>query len=253
MPRDLSINSYFQLTSANIGKRKAGTDNSAALTSSLLSLVIPISPPPIKRQKMAAADSKQARHLDYTDLPSDWLTTASTETRDPQHVPSKLQITYHQGDMLEQAPKGCLLIHACNTQGAWGSGIAKAFKGLYPKAYAAYRAFCTKEHSISNPVPTGTTQLLAPCDEDRFQWIGCLFTSAKYGKAKDKPDVIVHNTIKAMQMLLELVSQTEGITVIRMCKINSGKFAVPWEDTVDALASIELKAHWRASVEVWEP
>ena len=105
----------------------------------------------------------------------------------------------------------------------------------------------------SNPVPTGTTQLLASCDANRSHWIGCLFTSAKYGKAKDKPDVIVGNTIQAMQMLLELVSQNEGVTSIRMCKINSGRFAVPWQDTADALTSIELQAHWRTSVEVWEP
>ena len=152
-----------------------------------------------------------------------------------------------------EAPNGCLLVHACNTQGVWGSGIAEAFKGRYPKAYAAYRAFCTKKHSASNPVPTGTTQLLASCDANRSHWIGCLFTSAKYGKAKDKPDVIVGNTIQAMQMLLELVSQNEGVTSIRMCKINSGRFAVPWQDTADALTSIELQAHWRTSVEVWEP
>jgi ADP-ribose 1''-phosphate phosphatase len=203
---------------------------------------------------MAAADSNSTRHLDYADLPSDWLTTASAEIPDPQHAPSKLQLTYHRGDMLEQAPEGCLLIHACNAQGVWGSGIAKTFKGLYPEAYAAHQALCKKRHKASNPVPAGTAQLLAPCDdEDQLHWIGCLFTSAKYGKAKDSPAVIVRNTITAMQMLLELVSQTEGITAIRMCKINSGKFAVPWEDTADALTGIELKAHWRASVEVWEP
>jgi ADP-ribose 1''-phosphate phosphatase len=122
------------------------------------------------------------------------------------------------------------------------------------KAYLAHHKFCTKEHDKTNPVPTGTAQLLAPVDGDTQHWIGCLFTSAKYGKAKYKPDAIVRHTVGAMKMLLELAKLAgDGIGEIRMCKINSGKFGVPWEKTEEALRGIALQEGWRGAIEVWEP
>jgi ADP-ribose 1''-phosphate phosphatase len=248
LQRDPSIKSFFQPTGEGKGKRKS--ECSVSLPSTPDKRTTSISPPPTKRRNTETTIVNQAGHLDYTDLPSDWFQATSLGARDPQRA-TRLQLTYHQGDLL-QAPEGALLIHACNAKGVWGTGIAKAFKSQYPQAYATHHAFCVKDHKPSHPVPTGTTQLLAPCDTQRH-WIGCLFTSAKYGKAKDKPELIVRNTVEAMQMLLELVSRTEGITVIRMCKINSGKFGVPWKKTAEALTGLELKAHWRTSVEVWEP
>jgi ADP-ribose 1''-phosphate phosphatase len=211
--------------------------------------------PPAPASKNLKSGNGSGKHLAYNDLPSDWLDDLSVPVGESEAAaPKTLQLTYHTGDMFANAPNNCLLIHACNTQGHWGAGIAKAFKDHYPKAYAAHRNFCAKEHSKSNAVPTGTAQLLAPVDGDEQHWIGCLFTSAKYGKAKDKSDVIVQNTIKSMQMLLELVKMTDGeISEIRMCKINSGKFGVPWEKTEEALQSIVLQEGWQENIEIWEP
>jgi len=31
------------------------------------------------------------------------------------------------------APHGAILVHACNTLGSWGAGIALAFRGKYPE------------------------------------------------------------------------------------------------------------------------
>lgn len=201
---------------------------------------------PTKKQKTSREEDHQ--HLDYTHVPSDWL-DAST-----QNDHGRLHLTYHTGNMFADAPKGCVLVHACNTQGHWGAGIAKTFRELYPKAYAAHHKFCKKDHSKSQPVQTGTAQLLAPCDDDSEHWIGCVFTSAKYGKGKDKPDQIVKNTEKSMRMLLQMISQVDDkISKIRMCKINSGKFGVPWEQTEDIIKGIVLKQHWPTKIEVWEP
>ncbi|KAF2129348.1 hypothetical protein P153DRAFT_366749 [Dothidotthia symphoricarpi CBS 119687] len=213
-----------------------------------------ISPPPTKRRDTKNVTMKEQKHLDYRDLPPSWPTAQSTSAAASQFAtPSSLKLVYHQGDIFENIPKGCLLIHACNAQGHWGSGIAKAFRDQYPKAYAAHRNFCIKDHTKFNPVRTGTAQLVAPCEGESEHWIGCVFTSAKYGKAKDKPEVIVRNTVNSMKMLLELVMQAEGITEIRMCMLNSGKFGVPWEKTSEALESIELQAGWRVTIGVWEP
>lgn len=204
--------------------------------------------PPAKKLKTTTPD--QVQHLDDSHVPPGWLDTSNTQDAALQ----SLQLTYHKGDMFGGAPRGCVLVHACNTQGHWGAGIAKAFKIQYPVAYTDHNNFCTKDHSKSNPVPTGTTQLLAPRDENMGHWIGCMFTSAKYGKGKDKSDRIIRNTFESMQMLLQLISQVdEEISEIRMCKINSGKFGVPWEKSEEAIKSITLKPGWRSTIQVWEP
>lgn len=229
------------------------SDNAAkTITSNAGQLKRPISnsPPPSKKLKTKTTTKDMIKHRDYRNIPADWL-----DATKKQGNPAKsLQLTYCKGDMFAEAPKGCVLIHACNTQGHWGAGIAQAFKQRYPKAYADHHSTCTKDHSKSSPVATGTAQLLAPRDGDKQHWIGCVFTSAKYGKGKDKPDMIIKNTGKSMQMLLELISQVKDeVSEIRMCKINSGKFGVPWDRTEEMMQSVELQPHWRSDIHVWEP
>jgi ADP-ribose 1''-phosphate phosphatase len=64
----------------------------------------------------------------------------------------------------------------------------------------------------------------------------------------------VRHTVAAMKMLLELVRLAgDEIGEIRMCKINSGKFGVPWEKTDEALRGIALQEGWQGAIEVWEP
>ncbi|CAG5162211.1 uncharacterized protein ALTATR162_LOCUS6180 [Alternaria atra] len=211
------------------------------------------SPTPIpgKRQDTKSSDTTTPpRHLSHKDLSSHQLSPSPLSSEIPNIT---LTLTHHTGNIFA-APPQTLLIHACNVQGAWGSGIAKAFKDTYPKAYTIYHAFCTKEHLLkSRPVPTGSALLIPPVDAGKEHWIGCLFTSAKYGKGKDKPDVIVGNTKPAMEMLLELVSMAGGIEGVRMCKINSGKFGVEWERTRGVLEDIVIREGWMGSVEVWNP
>ena len=208
------------------------------------------SPPPDKRRNTSAPSSSTPKHLSYKDLSTTWLSQVQAKSNDETR---KLSLSAHQGDIFA-APAHTLLIHACNTQGSWGAGIALAFKTAYPKAYTIYRNFCIKEHDPkAKPIPTGTALLIPPVDGDKKHWIGCLFTSARYGKGKDKAAVIVRNTVPAMQMLLDLVERTDGIEVVRMCKINSGKFGVPWEHTAAVLEKIEVQDGWWTNVEIWEP
>lgn len=111
-------------------------------------------------------------------------------------------------------------------------------------------------------------------------FVGCLFTSRAFGKRKDSPEQILDATELAMEDLLRQVKkwneahgpdaarqepnepeaelkgnekvskgtdsdvndqeQSHDIKSIHMCKINSGLFAVPWEDTRAVLESIDL-------------
>jgi len=65
-------------------------------------------------------------------------------------------------------------------------------------------------------------------------FVGCLFTSKKFGKGKDSPAQILASTGPAMEDLLRAFREYNSaddnknkISEIRMCQINSGLFAVP--------------------------
>lgn len=223
------------------------------------------SPPAKKHRKTTTttASPSTPKHFSYKDL-----SPSPQSSPNPSSTPKNpLNLTHHTGSLFT-APKHTVLIHACNTQGSWGAGIASTFKATYPNAYTIYRSFCTKEHNPkTSPVPTGTALLISPVDHvsnsgdddddgegvGKQHWIGCLFTSAKYGRAKDKKDVIVENTKAAMEMLLRLLEKADGVQGMRMCKINSGKFGVEWERTEKVLNEIEVSEGSVESVEVWAP
>jgi ADP-ribose 1''-phosphate phosphatase len=173
--------------------------------------------------------------------------------------PQTLALSNHIGEIFA-APPLTVLIHACNTQGSWGAGIAAAFRFMYPVAYTIYRRHCLDtHHPKTNPVPTGSCLLIPPSETlsgAPKHWIACLFTSARYGKGKDKPDVILRNTGPSVRSMLEQIKEAqakgEGVGGLRMCKINSARFAVPWERTVAVLEGIEVEEGWVGDVEVWD-
>ncbi|QQK42185.1 Appr-1-p processing [Penicillium digitatum] len=127
------------------------------------------------------------------------------------------------GDLFD-APNGAALIHACNCQGVWGAGIARAFRERYPTAYEIYRNHCLtyRSHPVTKmitdlrdedplpslvvPGPLGTALLIPPQKSDfilhrRRHWIICLFTSEKYRMRVDSEDIIVNSTFAALQDL----------------------------------------------------
>lgn len=165
-----------------------------------------------------------------------------------QSTHGQLTVQEHIGDLFT-APDGAVLVHACNTMASWSAGIALQFRKRYPAAFAVYKNHClARDPKRDNPL-TGTALLIPPCEKSPRapkHWIGCLFTSARYGKAKDPPRKILVHTAGAVTDLLDQVSKanqgTHSISEVRMCEINSGLFAVPWEDTMNVLGS--LKADW---------
>src|SRR5262245_35871573 len=105
------------------------------------------------------------------------------------------KLVYVTGDLFA-APQGSILVHACNTVGSWGAGIALAFQSKYPQAFRQYAAHC-KEH--------GSDDLIGSCFLIRGEThdIACLFTSRAYGKRKDTPEEILGATRTAVQDLLK--------------------------------------------------
>ncbi|KAL0256408.1 ADP-ribose 1''-phosphate phosphatase [Diplodia seriata] len=157
------------------------------------------------------------------------------------------------GDIFD-APPNAVLIHACNCIGDWGAGIAAAFKKHYPSAHKAHQDFCKKGRN--GKATTATAQLISPVDAQPCRhYVGCLFTSVYFGKKRDSPKVILENTGPAMENLLRQIaeeSKVKDITELRICKINSGLFQVPWEDTLEVLRNIKLEQGMPTTVTVFE-
>ena len=121
---------------------------------------------------------------------------------------------------LFDAPKGSIIIHACNTKGVWGSGIAKEFAKRFPKARDEYSKLCQEKGASL----LGTCFLIEAGDYT----IGCLFTSKNYGTFVDKPPKILESTKTALN---DLINQNIDKKQFHICKINAGLFKVPWNKT----------------------
>jgi ADP-ribose 1''-phosphate phosphatase len=141
-----------------------------------------------------------------------------------------VSIIEETGDLFSE-PSHSVLIHACNSVGSWGGGIALAFKKKYPNAFKVYHEHCT---ASSPDALIGTALLIPPCESSGPRhYVGCLFTSRAFGRRKDSASRILQATKPAMEQLLEDISNQgrDNIDNVVMCKINSGLFGVPWDQT----------------------
>jgi ADP-ribose 1''-phosphate phosphatase len=108
-------------------------------------------------------------------------------------------VTVHEGDLFASAPQRCILVHACNTLGSWGSGIAAAFKTHYPEAYQVYNETCIEKGDDL----LGTCLLIPTGERD----IACLFTSRRFGRAVDPPKMILQSTRSAVEDLQRQIKE----------------------------------------------
>ena len=177
---------------------------------------------------------------------------ASIDSSSRQASPNTLKIIEESADIFA-FPKSTLLIHACNAQGHWSAGIAKAFKDRYPAAYKIYHSHCTKPANAASRHLSGTALLIPPqvhsrdkAEAEAGHFVGCLFTSRGKGRDKDSPATILANTGPAMRDLLSQVEAWNAgdderkVGDLVMCRINSGLFNVPWEKTKAVLEGIEM-------------
>lgn len=170
-----------------------------------------------------------------------------------------LTLTYQKASLFS-SPPATVLCHATNAQGTWGAGIAAAFKRNYPAAFKLYASRCAAWDSSSL---LGTAFLIPPqkksatkVEREAEHWIGCLFTSEKKGKGKGSKESILAATGEAIEDLVrqvravnEAATEAENkskaipqdrIAEVRMCKINSGLFGVPWEATSEVIEATEI-------------
>ncbi|KAK3320775.1 hypothetical protein B0T19DRAFT_247927 [Cercophora scortea] len=185
-----------------------------------------------------------------TSPPAGQAAAPSKKTPRPKPKPSSsLRIIDKVGDLFD-APPRTVLIHACNCTGSWGGGIALAFKKSYPAAYEVYNAQCkqtTPDRLVGKalliPPPPPPPAATGSREAQKQHYIGCLFTSKRYGRARDSPEEILKATGPAMRHLMRQIAAEGGGRVgeIRMCQINSGLFDVPWPLSRKAIQSLELR------------
>ena len=135
-------------------------------------------------------------------------------------------IKYVKGSLFE-APKGAHLVHACNAQGVWGSGIAVEFKKRFPSAFASYNRLCL------NP----SHMILGHCwsGHETDYSVVCLMVSDGYGRnVSSKEDILARTKTSVTELLNGLKEGRKFMhedPVICSNKFNSGFFRVPWEET----------------------
>lgn len=131
-------------------------------------------------------------------------------------------LTYKKMSLFD-SPDGVILVHSCNAQGVWGSGIAREFKERFPESFKQYNEYCTSRESGSKII-LGTGMY---CRRENSKYVGCLITSCNYDKNVDTPDEILVNTTLALYNLMDKYP----FQVFYSNKFNSGLFNVPWEET----------------------
>ncbi len=135
-----------------------------------------------------------------------------------------------------------ILAHACNCMGEWGAGIALEFKKRYFSAYLEYKRICSKDDM------RGKCYIIQ-ADKSLNVYIACLFTSYNYGRRKDDPDTILENTRSAVTEMFSFCKNDNLTNLeIRMPKINSNFFNVPWEDTRNAILTLDTNEEWTINV-----
>ncbi|KAE9399354.1 hypothetical protein BT96DRAFT_820687, partial [Gymnopus androsaceus JB14] len=116
-----------------------------------------------------------------------------------------------------------VFVHACNTVGSWGAGIALAFKDRFPAQFEVYRDWCmSMSHQVDNI----------------SIYIACLFTSQAYGRRKDSPEQILAATREALG---DLERHNGSGRYILGNRFNSGRFGVPWEGTAAIVEELGME------------
>lgn len=198
--------------------------------------------------KTTPASNKRQKTSKVTAQQSTTSATGATQKTHSTSKPEESLAIEETTDDIFDAPSNCLIIHACNCQGSWSAGIAKAFKDRYPEGHKQYVAHC-KEYGndlLDSALLIPPVDAKADSDVPKH-FVGCLFTSRYYGRKKDKPARILEATKPAMEDLLRQVREWDGkagkgdqVGEVRMCQINSGLFAVPWKKTKAMLESIDV-------------
>lgn len=135
-----------------------------------------------------------------------------------------------RGD-ITQSPDD-LIIHGCNSQGVMGSGVAKAIREKWPKAYADYR----EHYEVHGNILLPGAVIFSEVEDGRY--IGNCITQNHYGN--DGKRYVSYSAVKFAFMRVNDFCESKDIKTLSMPKIGAGLGGGDW-DIIYGLAINHLK------------
>lgn len=133
---------------------------------------------------------------------------------------------YIESDLLTTTAP--LIVHGCNAQGVMGSGVAKAIRDKYPKAFTDYEKVCNDY--IHKKYPDGSNKILSnlivsPQPDEKL--IVNAITQEYYGR--DKKRYVSYDAIDTVMKNLFTYCWRNQINHIAMPKIGAGLGGGNWD------------------------
>lgn len=137
-----------------------------------------------------------------------------------------MKIEYRTGDLLSTDIR--TIMHGCNAQGVMGSGVAKAVREQYPKAYEVYKDKYNKEGLK-----------LGDCVKvlDKNKIIVNAITQQYYGR--DGSKYVSYDAIDDVMKEINSLHYTYGITEIAMPQLGAGLGGGNWR-VIEAIIESRL-------------
>lgn len=160
-------------------------------------------------------------------------------------------INYVKGDLLTTPDR--IIVHGCNAQGVMGSGVAKAIRAKYPKAFDDYSAKCVNHRHYEYPIEQ-LMGVLIPSVQPDGKIILNAITQERYGK--DGQKYVSYDAVDEVMYKIEHGLMFKDITGVRrikstnisMPKIGAGLGGGDW-GVIESIIKHRLKDH---NVTVWE-
>jgi len=150
---------------------------------------------------------------------------------------------YKKGNLLDILSPNNAIMHGCNMQGVWGSGVAKQMREKYPDAFVKYK----DDLAFGNPYKfvLGDISVFKYAD-------GCTilsaFTQENYGRdgtryvSYDALDEVFHNALKWSR------DTTKTVNIPDL--IGAGLGGGDYDTIVSIIKSNECK--WNAEIVCWQ-
>ena len=129
-----------------------------------------------------------------------------------------MKIQYINGDLFSTEYRH--ILHACNSKGVMGSGVAKTVRARYPKAYEEYTLWCSRGFRLG-------TSLLVDCGD---KTIINAVTQQNYGKVAEQtgPNPVRYISYDAVAEIFTELEQLIPNATIAMPQIGASLGGGDW-------------------------
>ena len=131
---------------------------------------------------------------------------------------------------LFDAPKNSFIVHACNSEGVWGAGIAKEFAIQCPSQYVIYKKQASR-------IGEAVFEIFHDHDAEPHHVVNLITCSIEKYMSTSEEEILI-NTATALFDFLTFYVEHYPKKPIYSNRFNSGIFNVPWEKTEKVLKQL---------------